>query len=360
METLQVGLGSRSYDIRIGRGLLESGWSGLPQNQRGLIISDSNVDPLYGERCERALAGLGWTVSREVVLAGENSKSVACLAGLYERAVEAGLDRSSYIVALGGGVVGDLAGFLAASFLRGVRLIQVPTSLLALVDSSVGGKTGINLPQGKNLVGAFYQPELVVADLACLDTLPPREYASGLAEVVKYGVIWDAEMFGRLERDREALLNRDDAVLASVVARSCEIKAEVVSVDERESGVRAILNFGHTLGHAIEAVAGYERWLHGEAVAAGADYALRLSVSQKGMTAEDARRVRDLQAQWGLPGMAHPDIAGLPWDALRQAMGADKKTLDGTPRFVLAQKLGAVSFGCEVSEEALEQAFREG
>jgi len=360
METLQVGLGERSYDIRIGRGLLDSGWAGLPGNQRALIISDSNVDPLYGERCQGALAGLGWQVSREVVPAGENTKSVQCLAGLYEKAVEAGLDRSSYIVALGGGVVGDLAGFLAASFLRGVRLIQVPTSLLALVDSSVGGKTGINLPQGKNLVGAFYQPDLVVADLACLDTLPPREYVSGLAEVVKYGVIWDAEMFGKLEKERQALLDRDDAVLETVVARSCEIKAEVVSVDERESGVRAILNFGHTLGHAIEAVAGYERWLHGEAVAAGADYALRLSVSQKGMAAEDAGRVRTLQEQLGLPGLANPDIAGLPWDELRRAMGADKKTVAGTPRFVLAERLGAVNFGCEVSEEDLERAFKEG
>ncbi len=360
METLQVGLGSRSYEIRIGRGLLDSGWSGLPENRRALIISDSNVDPLYGARCQAALSGLGWNVSREVVPAGENSKSVQCLSGLYERAVEAGLDRSSYIVALGGGVVGDLAGFLAASFLRGVRLIQVPTSLLALVDSSVGGKTGINLPQGKNLVGAFYQPDFVLADLACLDTLPPREYVSGLAEVVKYGIIWDAEMFGRLEQDRQALLDRDDAVLEAVVARSCEIKAEVVSVDERESGVRAILNFGHTLGHAIEAVAGYERWLHGEAVAAGADYALRLSVARKGMPAAEAARVRTLQELFGLPGLTNPDIAGLPWDALRRAMGTDKKTVAGTPRFVLSERLGAVHFGCEVSEEDLERVFKEG
>ncbi len=353
-------MGNRSYDIRIGRGALESGWEGVPTNRRALIVSDSHVDPLYGDRCEAVLSGLGWTLSRAVIPAGEPSKSIGCLADLYGKAVEAGLDRSSYIVALGGGVVGDLAGFLAASFLRGIRLLQVPTSLLALVDSSVGGKTGIDLPQGKNLVGAFYQPDLVVADLGCLDTLPRREYISGLAEVVKYGVIWDAELFGRLENQAQGLLDRQDEILASVVARSCEIKAEVVSVDERESGVRAILNFGHTLGHAVEVVAGYERWLHGEAVAAGIDYALRLSVALKQMPPAEADRVRALQARFGLPGLAHPEIAGLPWAELRQAMGSDKKTVAGTPRFVLAEKLGAVSFGCEVPEAVLERAGREG
>lgn len=360
MKTLQVGLGERSYDIRIGRGALESGWSGVPRDQRALVISDRNVDPLYGGACQAVLADMGWEVSRHVVPAGEASKSLVCLGTLYRRAVEVGLDRSSYIVALGGGVVGDLAGFLAASYLRGVRLIQVPTSLLALVDSSVGGKTGVNLPEGKNLVGAFYQPDLVIADLGCLDSLPVREYVAGLAEVIKYGIIWDAELFGRLESHREALLDRDDAMLEAVVARSCEIKAEVVSVDEREAGVRAILNFGHTLGHAVEATAGFERWLHGEAVAAGMDYALRLSVLQKGMPAAEAKRVRTLLAGVGLPALKHPEIAAMEWPALRRAMGADKKALGGTPRFVLAHRLGSVSFGCKVAEPELARMFTEG
>ncbi|MBT3294191.1 MAG: 3-dehydroquinate synthase [Verrucomicrobia bacterium] len=357
METVAVGLGARSYDIRIGRGMLEQGWEGLPRGKRALVVTDSNVDPLYGARCDAALAALDWQVTRAVVPAGETTKSVTHLAALYEQAVAAGLDRGAYIVALGGGVVGDLAGFLAATFLRGIRLIQVPTSLLAMVDSSVGGKTGVNLPQGKNLVGAFYQPELVVADLACLDTLLPREYLSGLAEVVKYGIIWDAALFRRLESDRAALRERDDAVLASIVARSCAIKAEVVSVDEREAGVRAILNFGHTLGHAVEAVAGYERWLHGEAVAVGADYALNLSVQHKGMPVAEADRMRVLQADLGLPGLDHPDIRSLSWEALRAAMVTDKKSVAGSPRFVLAERLGAVSYGCELSDADLERAF---
>ncbi|NQU40658.1 MAG: 3-dehydroquinate synthase [Lentisphaerae bacterium] len=357
MERVQVGLGERSYEIRIGRGLLETGWEGLPTGKRALVVSDANVDPLYGARCEAALAALDWTVTRTVIPAGESSKSVDCLSGLYGQAVAAGLDRNSYIVALGGGVVGDLAGFLAASFLRGIRLIQVPTSLLALVDSSVGGKTGVNLPQGKNLVGAFHQPDLVVADLGCLDTLLPREYISGLAEVVKYGVIWDAEFFRKLESDTAALLARDDGVLASTVARCCTIKSEVVSLDEREGGMRAILNFGHTLGHAIEAVAGYERWLHGEAVAVGMDYALRLSVRRKGFDAAAAGRVRALLAALGLPDLSHSDIGALSWSELRKAMSTDKKTLAGIPRFVLAERMGSVAYGCEVGEDELRQAF---
>ena len=357
METVQVGLGERSYEIRIGRGLLESGWAGRPRGQRALIISDSNVDPLYGPRCEAALSGLDWTVTRAVVPAGENSKSVDCLAGLYAQAVAAGLDRRSTIVALGGGVVGDLAGFLAATYLRGIRLIQVPTSLLALVDSSVGGKTGVNLPQGKNLVGAFYQPDLVVADLTCLDTLPAREYVSGLAEVVKYGVIWDAGLFRRLESDCQALLDRDDAVLAAVVARCCAIKSEVVSVDEREGGVRAILNFGHTLGHAIEQVTGYGQWLHGEAIAAGMVYAGYLSCRQHGFSEGDLQRLIALLTAVGLPVTAGKQGVSLSWDAIRAAIDSDKKARDGLPRFVLAERLGGVVFDAPVDEVELSETF---
>ena len=324
-----------------------------------LIVSDSNVDPLHGDRCEDVLRRRGLTVSRAVVPAGESSKSLERLAGLYETAVAAGLDRSSLVVALGGGMVGDLAGFLAATFLRGIGVAQVPTTLLAMVDSSVGGKTAVNLPQGKNLVGAFHQPVEVAADITTLRTLPDREYVSGLAEVVKYGVIWDAAFFELLERNVERLLSRDEDLLEEIVARCCEIKAEVVAVDELEAGARAILNFGHTLGHALEGVAGYGRWLHGEAVAAGMEYAARLSCALRGFPEEEERRLAELLSSLGLERACRAARRGgeSSWPDLRQAMSADKKTRRGALRLVLAERLGSVVFGCEPPEEVLEEAY---
>jgi 3-dehydroquinate synthase len=257
-------------------------------------------------------------------------------------------------VALGGGVIGDLAGFVAATYLRGIRFIQVPTTLLAMVDSSVGGKTAINLKEGKNLVGAFHQPIEVCADLGTLQTLPEREYAAGLAEVVKYGVIWDATFFGRIESGAGAILKRDSALLEEVIARCCEIKAEIVRVDEMETGVRAILNFGHTLGHALEQTAGYGRWRHGEAVAIGMVYAAELSAMEKGFRRDDSLRIRQLLHSLGLPTGPEKTVA---WKDLRHAMTADKKSRDQAPRFVLAEKMGAAVYGCEVQESALEKAF---
>jgi 3-dehydroquinate synthase len=354
--TVQVKLAERTYPITIGRGL--PGLLSLedPEGLRAMIVSDSTVDVLHGAACQQRLEARGMKCLRVVVPAGEATKSLQWVELLYAKAAEAGLDRSSLIVALGGGVVGDLAGFVAATYLRGVKFAQIPTTMLAMVDSSVGGKTGINLPQGKNLVGAFYQPVAVDADLDLLETLPEREYVSGLAEVVKYGVIWDAALFHLLEKHTGELLAREPALLERVVARCCEIKAEVVAIDEREIGPRAILNFGHTLGHALEKVDGYGRWLHGEAVALGMCYAAQLSVVAEGFAAEDANRIKALLQKLGLPVACQIDRSS-EWAMLRKAMGSDKKTLRNRPRFVLAKKLGSVVTGCEVDDETLAEMW---
>jgi 3-dehydroquinate synthase len=357
-RTVHVDLQERGYDILIGCDPDPGEALAGERGARALIVSDANVDPLYGPGCEARLRARGIETSRAVVPAGEESKSLERAGFLYGKALEAGLDRSSLIVALGGGMVGDLAGFVAATFLRGIRFIQIPTSLLAMVDSAVGGKTGVNLDRGKNLVGAFHQPMAVVSDLAALKTLPEREYRSGLAEVVKYGVIWDAPFFSRLEAGVERLLARDPDFLEEVVGRCCEVKAEIVAVDERESGVRAILNFGHTFGHALEQVSGYSRWLHGEAVAAGMVYAAEVSVLEKGFPAEDGRRLALLLERLGLKVERGGPRFAWAWEDVRAAMSADKKALRSAPRFVLAERLGAVVFGCDVAEETLEKAFR--
>jgi len=352
-KIVQVKLGERAYPIWIGReNVLVPEGLGAP-GSRILIVSDSNVDPLYGAVWQARLEQVGFVVSRAVVPAGEKSKNLDTATLLYRQAVAAGLDRGATIMALGGGVVGDLAGYVAATFLRGIRLVQAPTSLLAMVDSSVGGKTGVNLPEGKNLVGAFHQPVAVVADLATLLTLPKREYLSGLAEVAKYGVIWDAVLFHKLETHVEELQSSDTELLETVVARCCAIKADVVALDERERGPRAALNFGHTLAHAIETTAGYGTWLHGEAVAMGMVYAARLSARVLGLPELDAGRVARLLEQLGLPVR----LTGGDWVALRAAMIADKKSVRQTPRFVLVKKLGEAEIGCDVPDPILEETW---
>ena len=278
---------------------------------------------------------------------------------LYDKALDAGLDRGSFVVALGGGMVGDLAGYVAATYLRGIGLVQVPTSLLAMVDSSVGGKTGVNLSRGKNLVGVFYQPHEVVVDLATLTSLPDDEYSSGLAEIVKYGVIWDRQLFRELEDEADRILGRDPELLERVVTRCCEIKAEVVGRDEKESGLRAILNYGHTLGHAIEQVCGYGAWLHGQAVSFGMVFAGELSHREKRFPGDEQHRVVALLERFGLP--VKPQNTGLSghWDRIRGAMSADKKSRDAVPYFVLAESIGSVAIGCAVEEDVLESTFRE-
>ena len=342
--------------IRIQPGLLAD--VGRVCNERGLtstalVVSDDNVDLLYGDACVESLRASGIRAKQATIPAGEPSKSLKHLSGLYDRAVEAGLSRKSFVVALGGGVVGDLAGYLAASYMRGIAYVQVPTTVVAMVDSAVGGKTGINLPQGKNLVGSFWQPSAVCTDLALLESLPQREYVSGLAEVIKYGVIWDAELFEFLEQRRDELQDREPSLIGRIVARSCEIKAEVVRRDEREGGLRAILNYGHTLGHAIEKVAAYGTYLHGEAISVGMVYAARLSMLQAGLSSSDSNRIEAMLEAYGLPTRA----AECAWADLRLAMSVDKKAADQLPRFVLADRIGRVAFGCEMKEAELESIW---
>jgi len=352
-QTVTVELGPRSYSIAIQR----EGFGAVPSALAGrsvLLVSDSNVALRHGDRAAAWLEAAGCKVRRAVVPAGENSKSLDMAGRLFGEAVAGGLERSSVIVALGGGMVGDLAGFVAGTFLRGIASVQMPTSLLAMVDSSIGGKTAVNLPQGKNLVGVFQQPAAVAIDLSTLVTLSDREYVSGLAEVVKYGVISDADLFDRIEQSAPTLLKRDPVTLEMVVARCCGIKAEMVSRDEREQGPRALLNFGHTMGHAIEAAVGYEALLHGEAVAIGMVYAARLSVAERGCPAADEVRLVALLRRLGLP-VTLP--SGLTWPALRAAMATDKKNQAGVPRFVLADRIGQCAFGCRVEESRLVAAM---
>ena len=353
---VRVPLGHRAYDIHIGTGLLGSlGELCVPvcRGRACLVVTDSNVGPLYADACLASLRASGYEPALAEIPAGEASKSTAQLDRLWGAASDAGLDRRAMIVALGGGVVGDLAGFLAASYLRGVTFVQIPTSLLALVDSSVGGKTGINLPQGKNLVGAFHQPALVLADLSLLATLPPREFSAGMAEVVKYGVIRDEPFFRWLEESFSCVQRREVAALEHIVRRSCELKAEVVGEDETETGVRAILNFGHTLGHAIEQAGGYGRWLHGEAISMGMVYAGLLSEALTGFRHADTGRLAALLRAFELPVTA-PDLS---WDTLIEPMRRDKKSVARAVRFVLASQLGRVGLPQDVPADALEAAW---
>jgi 3-dehydroquinate synthase len=289
------------------------------------------------------------------VPAGEPSKCLATAQDCYERLAAHRLERDSFVVALGGGVVGDLAGFLAATYLRGLALVQVPTSLLAQVDSSVGGKVGLNLKAAKNLVGAFHQPRLVLCDLETLDTLPDREYRSGLSEVIKYGVVYDARLFAILEKQMEPLRRRDDDLLGKVVARCCTIKAEVVVQDEREGGLRAILNFGHTVGHALEATCGYGRFLHGEAIAIGQVAAAALSQSLMGLPADATQRIVNLILRAGLPTTLA--LSRSQQDRVIQAMALDKKAAGGQVRFVLAEKIGKVVYGIPVPTDRVRAAL---
>jgi 3-dehydroquinate synthase len=356
-NTVHVALGERSYDILIDEGLLLGELPGLAAKlrlgRRCAIITDSNTGPLYSQAVRDALAGAGVEASTITVPAGEGSKSLAVAGRLYEQLAEARLDRRGFILALGGGVVGDVGGFIAATYLRGVDFVQVPTTLLSMVDSSVGGKVAINLPQGKNLVGAFYQPRLVLADMGTLRSLPEREFRSGMAEVIKYGIICDARLFALLEQRLDALMAKDMAQLAPVIARCCEIKAEVVSQDERETGLRAILNFGHTIGHAIEAVTDYGQYLHGEAIAIGMMAAARLSRKHGGLGDTDIGRIESLLRRAGFD-LTPPPVSFIKIVA---PMRRDKKAIEGKLRFVLARRLGEVFVSDAVTESDIEEVL---
>ncbi|MGO8927398.1 MAG: 3-dehydroquinate synthase [Limisphaerales bacterium] len=358
MRIVKAPLGSRSYDIEIGTGLLARlGWecARLALSRRCVIISDRNVAPRYGQAAQEALAKAGFAAALVTIPAGETAKSLRTLEACYDQLAAQRLERKSFIIALGGGVVGDLAGFVAATYLRGLPFVQVPTTLLAQVDSSVGGKVGLNLKAGKNLVGAFNQPRLVLCDLDTLASLPMREYRAGLAEVIKYGIIYDAGLFRRLERDLPRLLRREPRTLAAVVARCCEIKADVVRQDETESGLRAILNFGHTIGHALEAISHYGKYLHGEAIAIGQVAAAKLSAQVLGLPAQDLERIERIFQRAGLP--THVKLNALHRQRLLAAMRLDKKVSSGEIKFVLARRIGAVEFGCRVPLAAIEQTL---
>lgn len=339
IDTVRIQLpDDRSYEIRIGAGLLDDAvsWQGLPRAATAVIVSNETVAPLYAERLRARLLAVYARVDVVVLPDGEQYKGWDSLNRIVDHLLAQALDRKTVLFALGGGVIGDMTGFAAAIYMRGVPFVQVPTTLLAQVDSSVGGKTAINHPLGKNMIGAFYQPERVIADLDTLDSLPDRELRAGLAEVIKYGPIADAGFLDWIESHLDALLARDKAALAHAVRRSCEIKAEVVGQDEREQGLRAILNFGHTIGHAIEAGMGYGEWLHGEAVACGMVLAADLSQRMGLMPPDFVTRLRALVERAGLP--VQPPRLGV--ERYLQLMRVDKKAEAGAIRFVLIEALG--------------------
>lgn len=359
MPRVHVSLAHRSYDIEIGHGLLGetaarcSDWLALQVPGTALVVTDANLTGSHAAAVTGSLRDSGWQVGEQVLEAGEASKSLQVAQTLYDALVDLPADRNSAVVAVGGGVVGDVAGFIAATYARGIRYVQVPTTLLAQVDSSVGGKVAVNHPQAKNLIGAFHQPSGVLIDTATLETLPERDYRSGLAEVIKYGVILDEEFFGYLEEHVEDLNQRDPEVLADVVTRCCQLKACVVEQDERETtGLRAVLNYGHTFAHAHEALAGYGELLHGEAVSIGMIQASRLAERLDRIEAEVTDRQVGLLTAVGLP-VTPPEGPGT--DEVLARMKLDKKTTAGQLRFVLPSRMGHVELVEGVPEEVVRQ-----
>jgi 3-dehydroquinate synthase len=339
MRSLAVALGERSYPVRIGSGSLAAAGPEVARRTGAtlaVVITVPVVARRYAPALERSLRAAGLRVRRIVVPDGDRTKRLEVAARLYRRLLALGADRGTALVALGGGMVGDLAGFTAATFLRGVPFVQVPTTLLAMVDASVGGKVGVNLPQGKNLVGAFHQPRLVWIDVATLRSLPRRELAAGFAEMVKAAALWDAAFFARLEREAEALAALDARQLVPALRRAIAIKAEIVSLDEREAGPRMLLNLGHTLGHAIERLTGYRRVLHGEAVAIGMAYAARRSEELGLAPPGTASRLEALLRRFGLP----TELPVFSRGAYLAALGVDKKKRDGRIRYVVLRGIG--------------------
>ena len=355
IQTLNLGLAERSYSIHIGSGLLNRVELLLPHipHKRAVIVSNTTVAPLYLQQLNEGLSSNGVQVQSITLPDGEQYKSSESLHTIYDALLSARSERSTPLIALGGGVIGDITGYAAATYLRGVPFIQIPTTLLSQVDSSVGGKTGINHPLGKNMIGAFYQPRVVLADTSTLDTLPDKELRAGLAEVIKYGLIRDLPFLEWLETNIEKLLARDKAALQYAIAHSCQNKAEVVGADERESGERALLNLGHTFGHAIENGMGYGVWLHGESVAAGTIMAADLSQRLGWLKVEDVVRVRKLFERAGLPIIA-PRLGA---EKYLQLMGLDKKVADGKIRFVLLKSLGNAVITGDVPHALLEQTL---
>ncbi len=338
MQTLKVELANRSYPIHIGRNLIADADLILPYLKRKhvAVVTNTTVAPLYLDKLTQTLESAGVTVIPIVLPDGEAYKNAETLSKIYDALLQNRCERSTTLVALGGGVIGDLTGYAAATYLRGVPFIQIPTTLLSQVDSSVGGKTGINHPLGKNMIGAFYQPQLVLADIDTLKTLPPREFSAGMAEVIKYGLIRDAEFFDWLETNIVKLMAQDEAAISEAIYRSCQNKAEVVARDEHENGERALLNLGHTFGHAIENAMGYGVWLHGEAVAAGTMMAADLSRRMGWLTDAEIKRMHAILTAANLP----LDPPKLGADKYLELMQLDKKVSDGKIRLILQQGIG--------------------
>jgi len=357
LETVEVALGERSYPIHIGDGLLDCGdlLRAHVTGRQVAVITNATIAPLYLDRLLAAFPE-PYQVDTFVLADGEQYKTLESYAAIMDFLLERRHSRSTTLVALGGGVVGDMTGFAAATYQRGVDFLQVPTTLLAQVDSSVGGKTGVNHPRGKNMIGAFYQPRCVVADTGLFATLPPREFRAGLAEVLKYGIIRDAAFFAWLEAHAADCVARQSAVLAHAVKRSCELKAEVVAADEREADLRAILNFGHTFGHALETLTGYRTLLHGEAVAIGMVLAADLSARQGMLAWPAARRVKQAVAALELPVLP----PALPAADMVAAMGMDKKVVSGRLRLVLATAIGQVTTTEDIDDQALLDTLAAG
>ena len=358
METTKVELGERSYDIFIGSHILDN--LGERLHDYGLspkiaLVSNPTVFALYGERVAGSIRKAGYDLITVIIPDGEEYKELSQVQHIYDELLSHRLDRSSGLIALGGGVIGDIAGFAASTYMRGISCIQVPTTLLAQVDSSVGGKTGVNHRLGKNMIGTFWQPRLVWIDLDTLKTLPRRELLAGLAEVIKYGVIYDKELFEFLEANRDLILDIEYTSIAHIIMRSCEIKADVVSKDEREAGLRAILNYGHTIGHAIETATGYTRYLHGEAVAIGMHLEARLSQILKCIDERNVSGIKALIDSYGLPSEMPDDIDR---NELLASMQLDKKTVAGKLKFILPESIGTVRIETGVSADDVRKSLQ--
>jgi 3-dehydroquinate synthase len=355
---LKVELGERSYEICIGEhSIPQLGYmlDFVPQTSRMILITDENVNRLAGDKVIVILRQAGFQVESAVIKGGEECKNMATLTSLLEQMVAFGLDRKSTVIALGGGIVGDIAGFAAATYMRGISYVQVPTTLLAQVDSSVGGKTGVNLPQGKNLVGAFFQPGLVFVDVDFIQTLPEREFLTGLAEVIKYGIIRDHEFFKYLEDNMEKIKARDSKCLIHIVNRCCAIKADIVAQDETENGLRALLNLGHTFGHAFEALTNYQLYTHGEAVAIGMVCAARLARHLGLLPRRDLDRINNLLRGYGLP----VSFGHLGCTAIISQMHKDKKTIGGNMQIVMPTAIGNSQIFKNIKEDDIRMVLRD-
>lgn len=359
MEKVRVELGERSYEILIGRGILHLIGERLLRfslGQKTGIVTNPVVSELYGEKILSSLKKEGFDPYLIIIPDGEIYKDYFWSYHILTRMLELGFDRHSSLIALGGGVIGDITGFVASVYMRGITYIQIPTTLLSQVDSSVGGKTAVNHPLGKNMIGTFWQPSLVWIDVETLDSLPDREFLSGLSEVIKYGIIWDKGFFDFLVENREKILKKDREVLISIIKRSCEIKAEVVSRDERESFFRAILNYGHTIGHAIETFTGYSTYLHGEAVAIGMVTEAKISNILGFLNRESFLKIKETIKSFGLP-VQMPSI----FDPSRiiKTILLDKKNIEGKIRVVIPEEIGRMKINFEIKEEDLKKAFHE-